>query len=310
MSSLVGFGHYLPAGVLSNQALAEEFQVTPEWIVSVSGIQTRRVVAPEETVCDLAERAALECLKDAGITPDKLGAIIASTGTPPRLFPGVSADVQKRLNVAGIPAFDLHLASVGGLFGVALADRMCERWGPTLVVAAETMTRVMAREPRAKETAILFGDGAGACLVAPGDSRLAIRDIRIASDASSSEALQLDFSSPFQMDGRTIIMLAVRKLGRAVTDLLEANSLQVDQVGLFLFHQANLRLLQKLMDGLHINPSRCFINVDKYGNTSSASWLIAASEARAAGLLLPGMKVVVAAFGAGLSWGAALLEVG
>jgi 3-oxoacyl-[acyl-carrier-protein] synthase-3 len=119
----------------------------------------------------------------------------------------------------------------------------------------------------------------------------------------------MDFGSALQMEGRTIIIHAVRKLARALTELLERNSLRVDQVGLFLFHQANLRLLERLMQELKIDRSQCFINVDKYGNTSSASWLIAASEARAAGLLRPGMKVVIAAFGAGLSWGAALAEV-
>ena len=105
-------GTSFPTGVLTNETLAAEFQVDPEWIVSVCGIETRRVVAAEETVCDLAERAARACLQDAGITADKLGAIIACTGTPHRQFPGVSAEVQKRLNAPGIPAFDLHLASI------------------------------------------------------------------------------------------------------------------------------------------------------------------------------------------------------
>jgi len=309
MSALAGFGHFLPAGVLSNEELAAEFQVTPDWIVSMCGIQTRRAVAAEETVCDLAERAARACLQDAGITADKLGAIIACTGTPHRQFPGVSAEVQKRLNAPAIPAFDLHLASISALFALALADRMCGQWGPMLVVAAETMTRVMEQEPRAKETAILFGDGAGACLVAPGDAPWAIRDVRVASDATFAEALRLDFGSTFQMDGRTIILHAVRKLARAVVELLEKNSLRVDQIGLFIFHQANLRLLERLMKELKIDGSKCFVNVNKYGNTSSASWLIAASEAKAAGLLRPGTKAVLAAFGAGLSWGAALVEV-
>lgn len=309
MASLAGFGHSLPEGVLTNQALAAEFNVEPEWIVSVCGIQTRRVVAADETVCDLAERASQACLQDAGVSADKLGAIIACTGTPHRQFPGVSAEVQKRLNAPGIPAFDLHLASISGLFGVALANKMCEQWGPTLVVAAETMTRALALGPRSKETAILFGDGAGACLVTPGDAPLAIRDISIASDATFSEALRMDFGSTLQMDGRTIIMHAVRKLARAVAELLEKNSLRVDQIGLFLFHQANMRLLERLMKELKIEASQCFVNIEKYGNTSSASWLIAASEAKAAGLLRSGMKVVIAAFGAGLSWGGALVEV-
>jgi 3-oxoacyl-[acyl-carrier-protein] synthase III len=309
MAALAGFGHFLPTGVLTNQTLAAEFGVTPEWILSVCGIETRRVVAADETVCDLAERAALACLHDAGITADRLGAIIACTGTPHRQFPGVSAEVQKRLNAPGIPAFDLHLASVGGLFGLALAHRMCEQWGPTLVVGAETMTRALEQGPRTKETAILFGDGAAACLVTSGDGPMAIRDIRIASDATFSEALRMDFGSTLQMDGRTIIMHAVRKLARAISELLEKNSLRIDQIGLFLFHQANLRLLERLRQDLKIESNQCFINVDKYGNTSSASWMIAASEAKAAGLLRSGMKVVIAAFGAGLSWGAALVEM-
>ena len=309
MAAIAGFGHYLPQGVLSNQALAAEFSVDPEWIVSVCGIQERRVVAVDETVCDLAERAAQACLEDAGIPAEQLGAIIACTGTPHRQFPGVSAEVQKRLNAPGIPAFDIHLASISGLFGLSLAHKMCEQWGPTLVVAAETMTRALAQGPRVKETAILFGDGAGACLVTPGNSALAIRDISIASDATFSAALCMDFGSTLQMDGRTIIMHAVRKLSRAIADLLEKNSLRVEQVGLFLFHQANMRLLERLMKELKMEASQCFVNIEKYGNTSSASWLIAASEAKAAGLLHSGMKVVIAAFGAGLSWGAALVEV-
>lgn len=304
----MGLGHYVPSGVLSNGALAAEFNVTQEWILSVCGIETRRAVAADETVCDLAERAALACLQDAGVTADKLGAIIACTGTPHRQFPGISAEVQRRLKAGAIPAFDIHLASISGLFGLALAQRMCEPWGPVLVVAAETMTRVMSQQPRVKETAILFGDGAGACVVAPGAGSLSLRDVQVASDATFSEALRLDFGSTLQMDGRTIIMHAVRKLARAATELLERNSLRIEDVGLFLFHQANLRLLERLMQELKIDRNRCFLNIDRYGNTSSASWLIAASEAKAAGLLRPGMKVVVAAFGAGLSWGAALLE--
>jgi len=309
MAALAGFGHFLPSGVITNQSLSAEFQVDPEWIVSVSGIHTRRVMAAEENVCDLAERAAAACLQNAGMTADRLGAIIACTGTPHRQFPGVSAEVQKRLHAPVIPTFDLHLASIAGLYGLALAHRVCDAWGPTLVVAAEAMTRALAQGPRVRETAILFGDGAGACVVIPGEGPLAIRDVRVSSDATFSEALRMEFNSTLQMEGRTIIMHAVRKLARAVAELLEANSLRVDQVGLFLFHQANLRLLERLMQELKIDRHQCFLNLDQYGNTSSASWLIAASEAHQAGLLHPGMKVVIAAFGAGLSWGAALVEV-
>jgi 3-oxoacyl-[acyl-carrier-protein] synthase III len=214
------------------------------------GIQTRRVVAAEESVCDLAERAAQACLQDAGITADKLGAIIACTGTPHRQFPGVSAEVQKRLNAPGIPAFDLHLASISGLFGVALANKMCEQWGPTLVVAAETMTRCLAQGPRAKETAILFGDGAGACLVTPGDSPLAIRGYlrrqRRHVLRSPAHGFWLDPS-----DGRPHHHHARRaqagpsRGGIAGKDIPCA----VDQVGLFLFPPGQPEAARKAHEG-------------------------------------------------------------
>jgi 3-oxoacyl-[acyl-carrier-protein] synthase-3 len=309
MASIVGFGHSLPDAIITNESLAAEFGVETAWIEQMCGIKTRRMVAPNETVCNLAERASLACLNDAGITAGKLGAIIACTGTPHRQFPGVSAEVQKRLNAPNIPAFDIHLASIAGLYGMALANTMCKEWGPTLVVAAETMTRALSHGPRVKETAILFGDGAGACLVTPDTNSFAIRDIAIASDGQYSEALHMDFGSTLEMDGRTIIMQAKSKLVRSVSELLERNSLAADQIGLFIFHQANLRLLERIMKELKIESHQCFVNIEKFGNTSSASWLIAASEAKAAGLLRPGMKVVFAAFGAGLSWGAALAEV-
>ncbi len=303
-----GFGHCLPEGVVDNAALAAEFGVEAAWILSVSGIRTRRCVAPGETVCDLAHRAALAALADAGITPSDLGAIVVGTGTPHRQFPGVSAEVQKRLAAPGIPAFDIHLASVGGLFALATASALCAQYGPVLVIGAEVMSAVLARHPRVKETGILFGDGAGACIVMPGAGAVTLDEIRIASDATFSDALFMDFGESMVMDGRTVILQANRKLQSAVSDLLGRNGLAPDDIDLFLFHQANLNLLRQVGGALKIDPEKVFVNLDRYGNTSSASLLIAMSEARAAGLLEPGMRAVLAAFGAGMGWGAALIS--
>ena len=147
-AGIAGFGHYLPEAVVDNVALAAEFGVEEAWILSATGIRTRRRVAPGETVCDLAHRAAMAALADAGMIPSDLGAIVVGTGTPDRQFPGVSAGVQKRLAAPGIPAFDIHLASVGGLFALATASALCAQYGPVLVIGAEEMTTVMAREPR------------------------------------------------------------------------------------------------------------------------------------------------------------------
>lgn len=308
MVAVLGFGRYLPEGRITNETLEAEFGLEPGWIVSMSGIEERRVAAPDETVEVLAHRAALDCLDHAGLQPADLGGIIVGTGTPSRQFPGVSAGLQRKLGAQNIPAFDIHLASVGGLFALAAAVDLCPRYGPILAVGAERMTEVMAREPRAKETAILFGDGAGASIVSPGEGALEVVDIRVQSDATFAEALHMDFGGTLHMEGRTVILQANRKLQAALSGLLDKNGLGMADVDLFLFHQANLNLLKQVGRALQIPEERVFVNLDRYGNTSAASLFIAASEAQEAGRIRPGATVVMAAFGAGMSWGAALLR--
>jgi 3-oxoacyl-[acyl-carrier-protein] synthase-3 len=308
MAHLAGFGCYLPSRELGNDALAEEFGVDPQWIVEVSGIQTRRIAGPDDTVAEMAARAAAPALAQAGITARDLGAIIVGTGTPDRQFPGVSAALQKALDAPGIPAFDIHLASVGGLFALSVAREMCERYGPVLVVASERMSDIMARAPRVKETAILFGDGAGAAIVSPGSGPIEIVDARIQSDATYADDLSLAFGETLHMTGRTVILQAHRKLTETVNGLLQRNGLTVDAINLWLFHQANLVLINQVGKSLKIPRERVFVNVDRYGNTSSASVLIAAAEAHQAALFVPG-HAVLAAFGSGMSWGSMLLQV-
>jgi len=308
MPSILGFGAHLPGLVLDNAALAAEFGIEPDWIFQMSGIETRRAAAPGETVVDLAERAALACLERCGMAAADLGGIVVGTGTPHRQFPGVSASLQQRLGVVDIPAFDIHLASVGGFFALATAVDLCPRYGPILVVGAELMTRVMAREPRAKETAILFGDGAGACVVAPGDGPFAVVDIRMQSDGTFADELSLEYGGAFTMNGRTVILQANRKLRQSITELLGRNGLAAGDVDLWLFHQANVNLLRQVGKALGIPEDRVPLTLPRYGNTSAASLFIAAAEAQAEGRFRPG-HAVMAAFGAGMGWGSALLRV-
>ena len=171
------------------------------------------------------------------------------------------------------------------------------------------MSRVLHRAPLAKETAILFGDGAGACVVAPGDGALDVVDVRLESDGTFAEALALDPGGRLVMDGRTVILQASRKLPAAIRSVLEPRGLAPGDVDLFVLHQANLNLLRAVARSLGVGEERLFVNVDRLGNTSAASVLIALSEASESGLLRPGTNVVLAAFGAGFSWGAALLRV-
>jgi 3-oxoacyl-[acyl-carrier-protein] synthase-3 len=311
MPNLAGFGCYLPERQLGNAELAAEFGVDPQWILDSCGIQTRRIASPTDTVVEMGARAAADALAGAGLTARDLGAIIVGTGTPDRQFPGVSAALQKRLDAPGIPAFDIHLSSVGGLFALAIAREMCERYGPVLVVASERMSEVMSRTPRTKESAILFGDGAGAIVVAPGAGEIDIVDLRIQSDGTFADDLSLGFGETLRMTGRTVILQAHRKLTESISSLLQRNSVVADDVDLWLFHQANLVLLNQVAKALKIPNERVFLNVQRYGNTSSASLLIAAAEAHRESLFGRGPQTryaVLAAFGSGMSWGSMLVQ--
>lgn len=306
MASILGFGAWLPERVVVNTELAALLGIDAEWILEACGIRERRW-AGDESVVDLAEKAAREAIANSGMEPSSLGGIIVGTGTPDRQFPGVSAQLQARLDCPGIPVFDVHLASSGGLVALCLAARLCEQMGPVLVVGAEKMSSVIQRD-LAKETAILFGDGAGAAVVSAGAGPLEILDAKWGSDGAFAEDLKLDFGGPLHMHGRSVIMQANRKITGAVQDLLQGNAVDAADVELFLFHQANLNLLRQIGKTLGIDPARVPITLDRYGNTSAASVLIAAAEAWKEGRFAQGSKSVMAAFGAGFSWGAALLE--
>ncbi len=309
MTHLAGFGAALPGTVVANAALAEEFQVPEEWILSVTGIRERRRAAGQETPASLAEAAARIALDASGLLPTQLGAIVVGSGSSPRQFPGISAELQRRLAAPGIPAFDVPLASSGSLVALALAADLAPRYGPVLVAGAEVMSRILDRPPRSKETSILFGDGAGAVVVAPGPGPVELTDVRFACDGALGDDLSLEPGAPLVMNGRTVILQASRKLPAAVRDLLGRAGLLPADIDLFVFHQANLVLLRQVAKSLAVDESRLFVNVDRYGNTSAASLLVALSEAAGQGLLRPGKRVVLGAFGAGFSWGAALLTV-
>lgn len=319
MGHLAGFGCYLPSQELTNDELAREFALRLEgaearplrpedsqWIIDACGFRTRRIAAPDETVAVMGARAAAQAMESAGLaTP---GAIIVGSGTPDRQFPGISAAIQKMLGAVSGFAFDIHLASVGGFFALAAAHQMCERYGPILVVGTDKMSEVMARPPRSKETAILFGDGAGALVVAPGPGSCEIVNISIQSQGVFADDLSLEFGDTLHMNGRSVILHAHRRLTECIQALLRESDLTVDDVGLWLFHQANLVLLSHIGKTLKIPPERVFINGDRYGNTSAASVLIATAEAHQQGRMQSGYAVM-AAFGAGISWGAALLKI-
>jgi len=309
MAFLKAFGCYVPSRVVGNAELATRLGCEADWILTMSGIVERRYAEPSESVIDLAERAAHDCLNRANVEASKLGMVIVSSGSSPRRFPGPAAETAARLGVPGIPAIDVPMASAGSLFGLAMAAHLAGVYGPILLIAAEKMSAVVEHPPLDRNTAILFGDGAGACLIDPNEGPAKIVDSRLHSDGSFAENLKLEFDQPIHMDGRTVILQASRKVPAVIRELLDPHALPASAIDTFLMHQANQNLIVRIAQALEVAPEKFFSNIARYGNTSSASMLIAATEWSAQSGFKRDTPVVFAGFGAGFHWGA-LLVVG
>jgi 3-oxoacyl-[acyl-carrier-protein] synthase-3 len=307
MAGILGFGAYVPARVVGNAEIGALTGAAPDWILTVSGIEERHFASAEETVADLATAAAKDCLKRCGVGAPALGMILVASGTSERRFPGPAVTVAHRLGLAGTPALDLPLPSAGAMVALALAARLAGEYGHILVVGAEKMSGVVGRAPIEPGVAVLFGDGAGACLVsASGGAE--ILDSVFYSDGAFAEDLRLEFDAPLRMNGRAVIMQASRKIPRAIGELLERQGVAAADVDTFIMHQANQNLIDGVARALGVAPWRFYSNIRQYGNTSAASMLIAAAEWSGLAGFRGGANVVLAGFGAGFHWGAMLVR--
>jgi 3-oxoacyl-[acyl-carrier-protein] synthase III len=309
VAGIRAFGAYLPARVVTNDELAARLKCESTWIREVSGISERRYGSPDESVTNMAVEAAKHCLARAGTAVTGVGLVIVSSGSSDCRFPGPAAEVANQLGIAQIPAIDLPVASAGSLFGMALAAMLAPRYGDVLVIASEKMSSVVAHEPVDPGTGILFGDGAGACLISAEESPGRIVDHVLHSDGSFAQDLRLEFDSPLSMNGRSVIMQASRKIPAAIHEVLERNRKKAAEIEVFLMHQANQNLIDRVARSLEVEPSKFYSNIARYGNTSSASMLIAASEWWLDPGPKPGQLICFAAFGAGFHWGALLAEL-
>jgi 3-oxoacyl-[acyl-carrier-protein] synthase-3 len=318
MSYILGFGKHLPGRIVDNAEIAARIGRTPEWIESATGIRERRWAAPETTVADLAVAAAGNCIeKFAGVTPYTIrpGMIIVASGSAPPGFPGPAAEVATRLSSAfmcgeNVPALDVPMASGGSLFAMVMASRFAESYGDVLVIGAEKMSAVVELGAPDPNTAILFGDGAGAALISsrPREGCWKVLDSVLHSDGEFRGDLRFNHSSALHMNGLSVIMQASRKLPSSILEVLRRQNVEPAQVAQFLVHQANQNLLVRVARAVCAPEHKFFSNIASYGNTSSASMLIAAAEwaeatSRQSG---DGGIIVFAAFGAGFHWGALL----
>ncbi len=304
MAYLREFGSYLPARVVTNDEIGSKVGADHTWIRNVSGIEERRFAAEGESVESMAVCAGRDCLTRAGLAQEEVGMVIVASGSAERRFPGPAATVARELGCKGAVALDLPMASAGSLFGLALASQMAEQFREILVIGAERMSDIVLREPMERGVAVLFGDGAGAALISSREGRAEVLDSVIATDGAYSEDLKLEADRPLEMNGRTVILQASRKIPAAIQAVLDRVNVAVDSVSAFLMHQANQNLIDRVAQSLGVPGDRFYSNIRRYGNTSSASMLIAAAEwSREAGFE-PDVPTVFAAFGAGFHWGA------
>ncbi|WP_031497045.1 3-oxoacyl-ACP synthase III family protein [Bryobacter aggregatus] len=306
MAFLRGFGKYLPERVVGNAEIGAQIGAEPSWIHEMSGIEERRFARAGETVAEMAAAAGKDALERSGVGAEELGLILVSSGSAERRFPGPASEVQHRLGAAQAIAIDVPMASAGALFALAQAEMWAARVGKVLVVAAEKMSEIALTPPIEKGTAMLFGDGAGAVLVDRDQGVARMVDFELGSDGASALELRLDFNAPVYMNGRMVIMHAARKVPAAILAVLRRAGLEASDVHTFLMHQANSNLITRIAQTLGVEGGKFYSNIARYGNTSSASMLIAACEWDHH--FAAGDQVVFAAFGAGFQWGALLVE--
>ena len=320
-AAVLGTGSCLPERALTNAELERMVETSDEWITARTGIRSRRIAGPDEQNYQLASRAARRALEAAGVTADELGLIIVATISPHMLMPSCACFVQAELGAAKAFAFDLNAACSGFLYGLDVAAKYiaADPSMKALVIGSETLSARVDWDDR--NTCILFGDGAGACVVG-GEEGRGIVDSCLLSDGSLWNLLYMDSPAStnpdlldpkskgcvIQMSGRDVFKYAVRAMEDVVRQLLERQQLAVQDISLIIPHQANIRILDNLAERLGAAPEQIFCNVNKYGNTSAASIPIALDEAVREGRLHRGGKLLLCSFGGGFTWGSMLLD--
>jgi 3-oxoacyl-[acyl-carrier-protein] synthase-3 len=308
-ATILGLGHYLPTEIVPNGHIAERIGVDDHWIVKRTGIHARRRAASNEGTTDLAVFAGRRALQDAGVDPTDLDYVIVATMSPDEITPNCAPRVAHAIGAEGAAAFDIGAACTGFLAGLALASSMIEvgRAERILLIGAEKLTRITDFSD--KKTGMLFGDGAGAVVLGPSDSGMGIGPIDLTADGGLGDTIVATPDDPFiRMDGISTFKIAIKRLSEATIFATSAAGIELDDIDLFVYHQANSRILKAVGERLDLEPAKVADYIAQLGNTSAASIPLTLSLSREDGRLRPGHKVLVAAIGAGFTWGAGVLE--
>jgi 3-oxoacyl-[acyl-carrier-protein] synthase-3 len=316
---IAGTGGYLPERVVTNKELEELVDTTDEWIQERSGIKRRHIAADNETTSDMAVAAARKAIEAANVQTSDIDLIIVATTTPDKVFPSTACIVQRRLEIAGTPAFDVHAACSGFIYALDIANRFIRTEGATtaLVIGSETYSRILDWTDRS--TCVLFGDGAGAVLLQASDEAGVI-STHIHSDGKDEELLHVPAgissgyadvqaqSAFIQMKGNEVFRKAVGTLGSIARETLQGNNVDQKDLTWLVPHQANMRIISAAAKKLGLPMERVIVTVDEHANTSSASVPLALDVAVRDGRIQRGDLLLFEAFGAGFTWGSALVR--
>lgn len=322
-AGIIGTGRYLPENTLNNFDFEKMVETSDEWIKSRTGIEERRIADKETANSDLATKAALNAIEDAGLTPQDIDLIMVTTVTPDMAFPSTACIVQKNIGATNAACFDMEAACTGFIYGITVAEQFIKTgfYKNVLVIGADTLSKITDYEDR--NTCVLFGDGAGAAVVSEIEEGYGILSAYIAADGRDGDALtqpaggsripasegsvkdRLHF---IKMDGEKVFRFATKIMGEAAEKALEKCGLTKENIDLLIPHQANIRIIDSATRRLKLSKDKVYVNIHKYGNMSSASMAVALDETHRDGTLKDGDIVVMVGFGAGMTWGALVLR--
>ncbi|AUS10462.1 3-oxoacyl-ACP synthase [Laceyella sacchari] len=320
---ILGTGAFVPEKVLTNADLEKMVDTNDEWIVSRTGIRERRIAAPDQASSDLAVKAAERALAHAGLTADQLDLIIVATVTPDMSFPATACLVQDKLGASKAATFDLSAACTGFLYGVSTAAQFIQTgmYKYVLVIGVECLSRIVDWSDR--NTCVLFGDGAGAAVLGPVEDGYGFLSYELGGDGSGQDLLKLEAGGSrkpasqqtlderlhfIYMNGREVFKFAVRVLGNATEEALAKAGLGKHDIDFLIPHQANIRIIESAVKRFGLTEDKVVVNLDRYGNMSSASVPVALDEAVKSGKIKKGDTLALCGFGGGLTWGAAILK--
>ena len=321
--SISGVGSYVPERILTNAELEKIVDTTDEWITTRTGIKARRIAAADEFTSDLATKAALRAMEKADVTAEEIDLIIVATITPDMPFPSTACLVQKKIGAKRAAAFDLEAACSGFIYALEIAQQfiMSRTYKTVLVIGAEKLSSITDWKDR--NTCVLFGDGAGAAILQNRPNAHGLLTAVMGADGDKSDLLFMEGGGSrcpatvdsvnarmhyLRMEGKETFKNAVQAMQSAAEEALRRCELNITQIKCIIPHQANRRIIDAVGERLGATPEQLFVNLEKYGNTSAASVAIALDEAVESGRVQRGDLILLVVFGAGLTWGAAVIE--